>query len=108
MVTIWSVTVEVARAVKVTRSRMPEDSEPPAVITPRTVVVPMLVWFELLLRRMPPSVRFRTSVAFVKARSLVKPPPKRSRPVLRLPAGSVVVSAAVVATRLVIEVGLKP
>ena len=107
IVTTWSVTVGEILPVKRTSSRTPEVSVPPAVTKPRTAVVPIVVWLLTLFLRMPPEERLRTSVALVNSRLFVKPPAKRSKPVVVVPAGSVVVRAAV-ATMLVIEDGLKP
>ena len=86
--------VRVFWAPKMISSLTPEAVVPPAVITPRVVVVPSVEALLLLLRRMPPCSRLSTSPAAAKARSSVAPAASLSAPVVAPPAGKVRVRLA--------------
>ncbi len=71
------------------------SSPMPLVMTPRRAVVPIVEGLLSLLRSRPPSSRFNTSVAAVKATSLVNAFASFSMPVVAPPEGRVKVVAAV-------------
>ena len=75
---------------KMTSSRTPEASLPPAVSTPRFARSPMMPSKASLLRRRPPYWRLRTSVGAAKATRLEARPASLSTAAVAPPAGSAV------------------